>query len=195
MGNPNAPFGLRVKRHYFGGLVRDNAYTIADGYGTQLCIGDPVVCTGTGRNIQLASAGDSDKITGVFNGCEYRNAAGDTYFSKIWPAAQATYNGEGAKALIYDDPFIVYEVMFDALSAANVRALANLVSGAGNTQTGQSGWTAAQPPGNTENQIKILGLAESAVLPGRGFNAYGDYAVAEVLIAQHELFAGAIVGI
>lgn len=186
MANPNTPFGLRQVRHYFGGVVRENEYAIADSYGTQLCIGDPVVCSGTGKNITLATAATSGKISGVFNGCEYRNAQGDTYFSKIWPAAQATYNAEGAKALIYDDPFLVYEVMFDTLAAADVRALANLVLAAGNTQTGQSGWTAVHPPGAGENQIKILGLSGGAN-PGGIANAYGAFAVAEVLIAQHEL--------
>lgn len=187
MANPNAPFGLRAVRHYFGGVVRDNEYAIADQYGTQLCLGDPVVCTGTGKNIALATAATNGKISGVFNGCHYIDLLGDTKFSKIWPAAQATYNAVGATALIIDDPFVVFEVMFNTLAAADVRALANLVLAAGNAQTGASGWSAVEPPGAGENQIKILSLPASAVLPGGVSNAYGAFAVAQILIAQHEL--------
>lgn len=196
MANPNAPFGLRALKHLKGGVVRYNSgYKIADQYGTNLFLGDPVVCTGTDKNIGIASAGTSNKISGVFAGCEFVNLLGDTIWSKYWPAAQQTYNAQGAMAYVFDDPDICFEVMFDTLAAGDVRALANLVAGAGNTLTGLSGWTAAHPPGAGENQIKIYGLPDSEVLPGGVFNAYGAFAVAEVLVAQHELNSGAIVNL
>jgi hypothetical protein len=191
--NPNAPFGLRPKRHYFGGVVRENEYAIADAYGTALLLGDPVVATGTGKNIQLATAGTGSKITGVFSGCKYRNLLGDTIWDAYWPAAQATYNSEGAVALVFDDPFIVFEVMFDTLAAGDVRALANLVSAAGDTTRKLSAWTAAHPPGAGENQIKIMSLPLSEMGPGAIPNNYGAFAVAEIMIAQHEL--NSIVGL
>ena len=192
MANPNAPFGLRPTKHYMGGVIRENEYTIADGYATALYPGDPVVCTGTGKNIQIATAGTSSKITGVFMGCEYVNSAGDTMWG-IWPAAQATLNAGGGKALVIDDPFVMFDIMFDTLAAADVRALANLVAGAGDAARKLSGWSAAHPPGAGENQLKIMSVPlNSLVDPGGVFNAYGAYAVATVLIAQHELHAGAI---
>lgn len=193
MTNPNAPFGLRPLRHLFGGVIRDNKYAIADQYGTALYLGDPVVCTGTGKNIGIAAAGASDKITGVFNGCEYIDALGNTQFSKYWPASTVTKNAVGATALIIDDPFVLFEVMFSALVAADVRALANLASGAGNTYTGQSGWSATEPPGSGENQLKIYNIS-GCTNPGGVPNAYGAYCVAEVLLAQHEL-AGNMAGL
>lgn len=187
MANPNAPFGLRPVRHMFGGVVRANEYNIADQYGTALYLGDPVVATGTGKNIGIASAATSAKLTGVFAGCEYVNSLGDTIFSKYWPASTVTLSGSTVKALVYDDPFLLYEVQFDTLAAANVRALANLVSGSGNAQTGLSGWTAVAPPGAGENQLKIWSVPSSLVNQGGVINAYGAYAVAHVLLAQHEL--------
>lgn len=185
MTNPNTPFGLRPTRHMFGGVIRENEYKIADAYGTALYVGDPVLATGTDTNIGIAAAAADGKITGVFNGCKYRNTLGDTIFSKVWPAAQATYNAEGAVALVYDDPFIEYDIMFDNLVAADIRAIANLVSGTGNAQTGQSAWTAIKPPGSTENQLKIVSLS-GTVLPGGIPNAFGLYAVARVLLNTHE---------
>lgn len=193
MANVNAPFGIRPVRHLFGGVIRDSAYTIADQYGTALYIGDPVLATGTGKNIGIASAGTSNKITGIFAGCEYVDANGDTKFSPYWPAGQVTKNATGAKAIVYDDPFIEFEVQFNTLAAADIRALANLTSGAGNPQTGLSGWTAANPPGSGENQVKIVALSNADL--GVVQNAYGAYAVGRILIAQHEFNAGTMVNV
>lgn len=191
MANPNTPFGLRPVRHYHGGVVRENEYTIADGYTTALYQGDPVVVTGTGKNIQIATAGSSGIVTGVFNGCRYVNTLGDSYFSKSWPASQAIKSGTTAYALVYDDPFIMYEVQFGAtgIVAADVRLLTDLVSGTGDAATGRSGWSCAGVAGS-ENQLKILELADY-VHPGALQNAYGAYAVAWVLLGKPELTATA----
>lgn len=187
MANPNAPFGLRPVRHLFGGVMRPNEYNIADQYGTALFEGDPVVCTGTGVNISIATAASSGVITGVFAGCEYVDSLGDTKFSKYWPASQVTKAGSIIKALVFDDPHLLFEVQFATLAAADIRQLANLVSGVGNTLTGTSGWTAAAPV-TTENQLKIYRLS-NCVSPGGVANAYGTFAVAQVQIAFHELAA------
>jgi len=185
MANPNAPFGLRPVKHLFGGVVRPNEYNIADQYGTALYLGDPVVATGTGKNIGIASAGTSNKLTGVFAGCEYQNSLGDTIWSEYWPASTVTLSGSTIKAFVYDDPFILFEIQFDTLAAADVRALANLVSGTGDAVRRLSGWTAAHPPGSGENQLKIYSLP--SMVGGSNINAYGSFAVAHVLLAQHEM--------
>lgn len=185
MVNPNAPFGLRPVRHMKGGVIRANEYNIADQYATALFLGDPVVATGTGINIGIATAGSSSVISGVFAGCEYLNALGDTIFSKSWPASQVTDLRQPIKAFVYDDPDLLFEIQFATLAAADIRQLANLVSGVGNAQTGLSAWTAAAPI-TTENQLKIFRLSNE-VRPGGVPNAYGAFAVAQVLIAFHEL--------
>lgn len=187
MVNTNAPFGLRPVRHLFGGEMRLSEYNIADQYGTALYLGDPVVCTGTGRNIGIASAATSGKLTGVFAGCEYVDAVGNTQFSKFWPAATVTQTVQAVKAFVYDDPFILYAIQFNTLAIGDVRALANLVSGAGNAQTGLSGWTAIAPPGAGENQLKIYSVPTGEIQMNGNINAYGAFAIAHVLLAQHEL--------
>lgn len=191
MANPNSPFGLRPVRHYLGGIVRENEYTIADGYSTALYQGDPVLVTGTGNNVGIATAGSSGIVTGVFNGCRYVNTQGDTYFSKYWPASQAIKSGTTAYALVYDDPFILYEIMFDAtgIVAADIRQLADFHSGTGDSATGRSGWYAAYAAGS-ENQLKIMQLADYTH-PGGLANAYGAYAVAWVMLGKPELIASA----
>lgn len=191
MANPNTPFGLRPVRHYFGGVVRENEYTIASGYSTALYQGDPVLVTGTGKDIGIATAGSSGIVTGVFNGCRYVDANGDTFFRKHWPASTTLKSGTTCYALVYDDPFIQYEIQFDSTGfvAAGVRQLADLVSGTGDAATGRSGWYAAYAAGS-ENQLKILELADY-VHPGALQNAYGAYAVAWVMLGKPELVATA----
>lgn len=193
MANPNAPFGLRPVRHLFGGVIRPNEYTIADQYNTSLYLGDPVTCTGTGKNIGIATAANSGKITGVFQGCEYLNALGDTIWSERWPASTVTDTRQTVKAFVLDDPFILFEIQFDTLAAADIRALTNLVSGNGNDKTNLSGWTAVAPAGGGANQLKIYGLS-GVTSQGGAINAYGAYAVGQVLLAQHEM-AGNMAGL
>jgi hypothetical protein len=185
--NPNAPFGLRVARHRKGGIVRLSEYTIASAYGTSLFLGDPVLCTGNGTDIGIAVAGTSNKITGVFAGCEYINSVGDTIWSKFWPSGTVQKANTIVKCFVIDDPDVMFEVMFDTLAVGDVRALANLVAGAGSTFTGLSGWTAAHPPGAGENQVKIMAMPTSETNPGGIPNNYGAFAVAQILIGQHEL--------
>jgi hypothetical protein len=193
MANPNAPFGLRPVRHLFGGVVRPNEYTIADQYGTSLFLGDPVLATGTGKDIGIAAAATNGKLTGVFQGCEFLNTLGDTIWSERWPAGQVTDTRQTVKAFVIDDPFVLFEVQFDTLAAADIRALTNLVAGAGNTKTNLSGWTAVAPPGGGQNQLKVYGLS-GVTSQGGAVNAYGAFAVGQVLLAQHEM-AGNMAGL
>lgn len=188
VANPNAPFGLRAVSHLKGGVLRYNGgYAIPDQYATGLFLGDPVLCNGSGKQIGIAAAATNGKISGVFAGCKYVNQLGDTIFAEYWPANQITKNAVGAVAYVWDDPDILFEVMFDTLALGDVRALANLVAGAGSTVTGLSGWTAAHPPGAGENQLKIFDMPVSETNPGGIPNNYGAFAVGQVLIAQHEL--------
>lgn len=190
MANPNSPFGLRPVRHLFGGVIRPNPYTIADAYSTSLFVGDPVLVTGTGKNIGIATAGSSGIVTGVFMGCKYVNAAGDSYFDKYWPASTATKGAVGAVAYVLDDPFILYAIQSGAtgVAAVDVRLLTDLVSGAGSAVTGGSGWSCAGLAGS-ENQLKIYELGDEVI--NGVTNAYGAYAIAHVLLGKPELLATA----
>lgn len=191
MANPTIAFGMVPVRHYFGGLIRPNKYTIADQYGTALFEGDPVRATGTGQNIGIGTAGGSAANTGVFMGCEYVDSTGQSVFDTYWPASLATKNAVGAIAYVLDDPFIVWAIRGDAtgIVAATDRKMVDLVSGAGDIPTKRSGWSAG--PSGGKNQLKVIEVPTSWVHPGGVFNAFGPNSVIHVLWGKHELVATA----
>lgn len=182
MTNVNRPAGLIPASHGAGGTPsRLGAYTIASGYGTSLYRGDPVDLTGTGRNIQIATAGDDNPIVGVFAGVRYVDSNGEQQFRPRWPASTTATEIE---ALVYDDPQQLFVGQVDdsaGLVEAEVGLNANLVAGSGNDFTGQSGWQIDKTGMATTItfQVRILGLAR---MPD---NDYGQYAKALVRINRH----------
>jgi hypothetical protein len=182
MANVDSPSGLKPVRHYGGGVIRPNEYTIADGYNTNLFTGDPVILVGAGKTIAIGTAGGN--IVGVFAGCSYTKASGEHVFSRYWPASTDTLGSSEATALVWDDPKILFKVQVvtdgTGITAAMVGQLADLVSGTGSTQTGQSAWELTAPAGS-ETQVRIMGLHSHPS------NAYGEHADVDVLIGEHEL--------
>jgi len=184
MANPNAPYGLKPVRHLQGGTIRmSEGFTIANAYATALAVGDLVAKTGTGTDIQVAVNGVGGvKAIGVFAGCKYRDTLGNIYYRSIWPAAQATFNSEGATAFVYDDPEIVYKVRASAgLVAADIGQFAGYTVGSPNTALGvsQGKLDSADITGTLDN-LKIINLLRTSN------NDYGSFAEVEVLLAWHE---------
>lgn len=182
MANRNAPFGLRAYRHLTGGIVRAAKYSMASGLAANIGYGDPVVETGTsdaaGRARITKSAVDGAQ-SGVFGGCFYRNSIGDVVFSKNWVSGTTTFGSEEATALVYDDPNIVFIAQMSlGLAAANIGLLADLSDSSGPNSLGVS--TASVDSADLAGSaVKILGIVE------RPDNALGNYAVVEVLLANH----------
>lgn len=176
MANVNGAYGLRPSRHMNGGCHQTNAYSIASGYASNIFTGDPVVATGTGKNIELAAAGTTNAI-GVFAGCQYVDQNGEQKFSPYWPASTAATE---IQALVYDDPDMIFSMQCDTLAEGDVQALCDWVAGSGVLATGVSG---AQAEGSatatTGKSLRILGLVPSPD------NAYGAYAKAEVQFVEH----------
>lgn len=185
MANVNSPFGLKPVRTMGGGAVTMNEYTIASAYGTDIFTGDVVEMTGTGRNIGKSAAANADNI-GRFCGVSYDNAQGKRIFSQYWPASTVATN---VKALVVDDPDVIFEVQCDTLNQADVGLLADWNVGTGSTLTGQSGLYAVASAGATTNQsLRLLRLVD------RADNEYGQYAKAEVVIIEHVL-KGVVAGV
>lgn len=187
MANPNAPFGLRPVRYldgrpFNGGI---NEYTIANALAENIGRGSLVKPTGTGRNIALAASGTTASV-GVFLGCSYRDAEGAQKYRPNWVSATATFNSEGALALVADAPDLVFEVQADSdgFVAADVQQFAGINVGApdanGNATTTLDG---SDITGTADN-LKILRLSNKPRNGGLS-NAFGAYAIAEVLIAIH----------
>lgn len=185
MANTNAPFGLRPARLFNGGDIRSSEYSIAAAYGTKIYTGDPVQLSGTGTNIEVATGGTADSI-GVFAGCRYINEQGRPTWSHYWPANSA-YGG--IVALVWDDPNVIFEIQMDSLAEGDVGQLVDWDDGTGSTATGMSGRQGANASKATaDKSLRILRLSPT---PG---NAYGSYAKAEVLFAEHAL-KGVVAGV
>ena len=185
MANVNGPFGLRPARHHSGGKIGANEYSIASGYATSIFTGDVVEMSGTGKNVEKAAAQNADNV-GVFAGCRYVDAQGKQVFNQYWPASTTATE---VVAFVYDDPNIVFEAQCDTLVEGDVGALADWAVGTGSIVTGDSGlYVVASSTGTTGKALRIMGLSDKAD------NAYGAYAKAEVMFAEH-VMKGVVAGV
>jgi len=188
MTNVDRPFGFTATRHGAGGTPqRLGSYEIENGLAENIFSGDPVVLTGTGRRIVLATAGNANLIVGIFAGVRFTDARGDVIFEPNWlsgTVGTGLQRGEdNPEALVYDDPrseFIVQVSSASGLAETDVGLLANFVAGTGNQFTGRSAYELDQTTLNASaRQLRILGLSR---IPE---NDYGEFAKARVLINNH----------
>lgn len=188
MTNVDRPAGFLPTRHGAGGTPqRLGSYEIANGLASDIFAGDPVVLLGSGRTIDLATAGNANLITGIFAGCRYTDANGDVQFRPFWASGTVgtglQRGDDNPEALVYDDPrmeFVVQVSSASGLVVADVGLLANFVAGSGNAFTGRSAALLDQTSLNASaRQLRILGLSR---MPE---NDYGEFAKARVLINNH----------
>lgn len=198
MANLDAPAGLRPIRHRDGAHYNGagNPCYINSGYGTALFIGDPVIKVAGGSNtaeitvpglgkfpigtlpeVERATAGDTNRITGVIVGFAAQPTDLETKHSKA--------STEGV-ALVETDPDVIFEIQADgAIPALSMGLNAVLIfTHAGDTATGLSGveldTTSDAPAADASNQLLIL----------RAVNREDNdttltHAKVEVLINQH----------
>ena len=194
MANANTPAGLTPLKNSPFVEIPKNYYYIPSTYGTALFIGDPVVKTGTsntsnvlgdGRQfaagslpeINKATAGDTNKITGVIIG-----------FLANPSNLTLNYNTASTErvAIVADSPLqefmIQEETAGTALVATSVSLNANVVfAESGSTSTGLSGVELDTSTPNTDAtyQLKILRLLDAPE------NAIGQHAKWRVKINNH----------
>jgi hypothetical protein len=173
MANVDRPSGLRPVRHKSGAPYNGaaNPYFIPSGYGTALFIGDPVVKSGTSNTaavkvpgagsfnigtlpeINKATAGDANRVTGVIVG-----------FAPLATDLNKNYNAASTErvALVADDPDLVFEIQADgAIPAASIGLNAVFIyTHSGSTTTGLSGveldTTSDVPAADASNQMVIM---------------------------------------
>jgi hypothetical protein len=198
--NADTPFGLRPVRYRDGSPYNGavNPYFVNSTYATALFIGDPVVKVAGGSNaaavggfpigtlpeIQKATAGDGNAITGVIVG-----------FLPLPNNLGLQYNTASTArvALVCDDPNVLFEIQADgAIAATAVGLNAVLIyTHAGSTVTGRSGaeldTTSDAPDADASNQLTILRVVDRA-------DNYAATAFTKVLVAinQHTELTGAI---
>lgn len=185
-GNKDAARGLIPYRHAAGGAIRPNQhgeYEIADDYASAIYHNDPVKVDGNGR-IQVAAA--SDRLIGSFAGVQYVAENGEVKFSNHWVASTSIKAGTTAKAFVYDDPNILFEIQADEdIEQADLGAMADIVYTAGDATTGVSKVELDSSNIGTGTTLKIV-----EIIPRAG-NVLGTNTKVGVRISKHYL-AGAM---
>jgi hypothetical protein len=184
MASTASPYGFKPVNEIGGlpyaGSTRSFALDPA-GYGTNIFNGSLVYVATTGY-LQLVTADGSDGTTnafpagttltgavGVFVGCSYVNAQGQTIFSQYYPASALN-----AVAFVVDDPNTVFQVQADgsltiAALGANV-TLANAQStSTGSTTTGNSNVAISATTKTTTAPFRVIGFPNMV-----GFSVVGD---------------------
>ena len=194
MTNSNTPYGLiPVKNSPFVEIPK-NYYYIPASYATALFKGDPVIKTGTSNTanvlgdqrpfaagslpeINKATAGDGNKITGVIIG-----------FLANPTNLNVAYNPASTErvAIVADSPLQEFEIQEETagtpLAATSVGLNANVVfAESGSTVTGLSGveLDTSTPATDATFQLKILRLVDAPD------NAIGQHAKWRVKINNH----------
>jgi hypothetical protein len=190
MPNVDKPNGFRPFRRIDGGTPGRFGYdyTIADALAANIGYGNLVSRTGTGKNITNAVDGVAGAtVVGVFLGVKYRDVRGNIVYAPNWISGTSTFGAEGAKAVVVDDPKVVFIAQMSAgFVAADSGQFAGIVIAAPDN-LGISTWEVNSADiSGTLDSVKILGLAN---IPR---NDYGTNAKVEVLIAFHEYGDGTL---
>lgn len=165
MSNPNQAFGLHcigtLSGAPFPGKLRKMHVPAA--YGTAVFPGDPVIITGTSF---ADGQGSGDYLPEV----NVATAAGTNYISGVVDSRVVDMEGDnvyvpastGGYVLVNDDPFALYEIQASTTYAStNQGNTCSLVTGAGSTALGISGWQADTTTIGTGTQLVLQGVKQS----------------------------------
>lgn len=171
MANANTAYGLRpINQNGTPWSGQGMMVNMLASYGTNVFIGDPVVATGATDAfgvpvVTVATAGAGNTVLGAFMGIMNGPAGSGVTVTRDLPVyRQASIANYG---WIVDDPDQLYTVQEDSVGGAIAAATSafangNLVSGAGSTITGYSGWqlqsSTVSSSANTTYQLRLLGL-------------------------------------
>jgi len=160
----SAPYGFkpvnRLDGMPYAGAVRH--IKIASGYAANLFNGDlvSVVAAGTAEKFTGTDAGSP---VGVFVGCSYTNpTTKQLQFAQYWPTGTVAAD---AVAYVVDDPNAVFKVavttnasVMSYAARAAIGSNMELVQGAGDTNTGNSGGPLVN------NEGKVIGTVTAGLL-------------------------------
>jgi hypothetical protein len=192
MASTASPYGLRAVNELGGlpyaGSTRQFLIDPA-GYNTNIFNGSIVALNTNGYLNIVTTNGDNSTpfpagTIGVFVGCSFVNAQGQTIYSQYYPANTASVNGSAITAYVIDDDRAVFQVqsagtVTQAALGANVYLNAVQSTSTGSTTTGNSntavvaGSSAATTSGYA---FRVVGFAN---VPG--FSTVGD-AYTDILV-------------
>ena len=152
------PYGFRPVNR-IDGLPYAGAFRqlpIGAAYNTPIYYGDPVAIVTGGTIAKSSTSGSaitSAVIAGVFVGCQYVNAQGQTVQAQYYPGTTVT----NAVAYFVDDPMAAYKVAVGYANGVVTTVQQNAVgtnmsyyAGTGSTITGDAGaWVTAASGANT----------------------------------------------
>jgi hypothetical protein len=114
----NAPYGLKPLNLYggtpFAGATRQ--YRIASAYDTSIFYGDVVEMVNSGTIIKSAittarATVTTSQVMGIFLGCSYVNAQGQTIFAQYFPANTTAPTGTVITAYVCNDPDTLFKAV------------------------------------------------------------------------------------
>lgn len=194
MANTNVAFGLKPINTAGSTPATQgtNAYFIDSG-ASAIYQGSLVKADNGGEIVISSATGDTQKMVGVFAGCEYvSSATGKKVFSNYWPGSGADTNFD-IVGFVYDNPMQRFIVCTDATITNRATAIAaifentQLNSGAGgSTTTGISNAqmdVATLDAANTSLPLKIVGILDD--VENKDFAAAGIPMI--VMINNHAL--------
>ena len=147
------------------------------GYNTNIFNGSVVIInadgyinisTATGADITTNNLGGSSVgAIGVFVGCEYVNAQGQTIFSQYYPANTAGV----VRAFVVTDPSVTFQAQLDGAGAQTVLGTNTFFAAVqststGSTRTGNSTSALESTTQTTAAAFRIVGFASA---PGEAF--------------------------
>jgi len=191
MASTASPYGLRAVNELGGlpyaGSTRQFLIDPA-GYNTNIFNGSIVRINTSGYiNIVTTNGDDSTPFPagtiGVFVGCSFVNAQGQTMYSQYYPANTAAVNGSSITAYVIDDDRAVFQAQADgsltqAALGSNIYLAAVQSTSTGSTTTGNSNTAldASTAAATSGFAFRIVGFADTP-----GFSQVGD-AYTDVLV-------------
>ena len=190
MASTASPYGFRAVNELGGlpyaGSTRSFLIDPA-GYNTNIFNGSIVAINTSGYINIVTTNGDNSTpfpagTIGVFVGCSFVNAQGQTMYSQYYPANTASVNGSPITAYVIDDDRAVFQVqaagtMAQTTLGMNVFLNAVQSTSTGSTTTGNSNTAVSTSAAATSGYaFRVVGFAD---VPG--FSAVGD-AYTDILV-------------
>lgn len=159
----SAPYGLKpinlIGGQVFAGATRQ--FQIASGYATSIFNGDAVLLVTSGT-IEKDTGTTTATPVGVFMGCSYVNAQGQTIYQQYFPASTTAPTGTVITAYVADDPDTLFKVavvsgttVIAGVSRAVIGSNMSLVQNAGSATTGDSKVAVLSSSAATTNTLPI----------------------------------------
>lgn len=181
------PYGFkpinRIDGMPYAGAIQQ--IRIAGTYNTAIYNGDTVKIV-NGGSIELSGATTTGTIVGVFMGCQYVNAVGQTVQAQYYPGTSVT----NAIAYVVVDPSAAYKVAVTTAGDTGVVTGANqtivgtnvaTVYGTGSAATGDSG-SSVVLPANGAGDTAALPFRVVAVVPDTAYTVSNVVIYPEVIV-------------